>query len=61
VSATVRQLGLRRELPDDGAARLLRQLVCDGLPVDALGHAARLVVALEQVSAAERRGREKPS
>ena len=60
MSPTVERSDLRRDLAGDGAARLLRRLVRDGLPVDALPPAARLVAALEQV-AAERREQKKPS
>ena len=55
MSATVERSDLRRDLAGDGAARLLRQLVRGGLPLDALTHAAALVAALEQVAAERRR------
>lgn len=48
------EVELRKDLTDDGAARLLRALLRRGLPLDSLAGAARLVAALEQ-AAAERR------
>jgi hypothetical protein len=47
------EVGLRRDMRGDGAARLLRALVREGLSLDALVFAARLVAALEQVAALE--------
>jgi hypothetical protein len=52
---TIERSQLRRDLAGDGAARLLRRLVRDGLPVAALTQAAALVAALEQVAAERRR------
>ena len=57
---TIERSDLRRDLRGDGAAKLLRRLVRDGLPLEALA-ARRRARGRARTGVAERRGQEKRS